>query len=1040
MKNFSLTVAIFLWITSELIAQDIFINQIGYRPHDRKDFRLKVEAQSFKILDSNGAEVYQDSISLQAEQDFGAQEDVWIGDFSSFNVEGEGYTIKLDNGQQSKTFAISSDLYNEVFKTAVRGLYVTRCTYAVRDEFVEHGVCHEHAGKFVFDIINKDNLKDPVNFTADDRDVAGGWHNGGDYRRSTISAAQAINSMLSTVESFPDKFTDYTSTLTPSEQTNGWPDIVIESKWGLDWLVNMQDGAGGMPTGLAPTVDSQSDWVTPEDDFSDYFLGIVHSANTGKAGAALAKGARVFRDYDATLANTYEERAIMAYNFLEENGAVGHSNTVLTYEFNGNWKEDFLWLALELYLTTEDPLYNDKFVSLYSEIKNDDYNGDPFPYEPASTHTMRAENLQHTLLEYCLAEGATSDAIKNEIWNAAKVDLDSLVDNWRKGYGYVLPEEFWDDRHTIGNSLHKAWTLLLAYRVSEVRGENLTDYRDAALDQINIMLGRNTLDKAFVTGIGHNPVTDPHLRLIMAGGVPPGMPVKGPTNDGSYIRNNNLDSIAAYNYKDIRFHHQVNEPDVEATGYFIALTGYLASDEGATTPIVQRPYQGTARSLPGLIEAEHYDEGGQGVSYFDTSDERQNKSFRKGDRVDVLPKSAASNGYAVGWTDENEWLEYTVDVQSGTYDIQLAYSSGAESAGDLLVSLDGDTLGVFTEIVNTTSYNTFDSIKITGVRLRQSQNSVLRLSVTNGAGFDLDAIKFIRTTVDVTGVAINNCSTDDLQVGDTYDLNNTITPTNATFQGVMWSSGNSDVATVDGNGIVTILAAGAADIVVTTNDKKKTDTCRVVVRAGSTVVVRAKGQTGEEEFELQVNGNRVGSIQRVSQAYQKFTFNAAGQGDLRIRFVNDGTVNGADKNLRVDYISVDGDIYESENQSNNTAAWNSTNRSCGGVQSEWLHCAGYIEYTSSSTESVSIFKPSEVYTKTNIYPNPVKNGILTVRLDKKSDAEIHLRDLSGKILMTQKVQDEHLIRLNTGSLSGGVYVVEVITSSGVSSSSKVYIK
>ena len=155
------------------------------------------------------------------------------------------------------------------------------------------------------------------------------------------------------------------------------------------------------------------------------------------------------------------------------------------------------------------------------------------------------------------------------------------------GYGYVLPKEFWTHRHTVGNMLHKAWTLLTAYHVSQLRESfPLNGYRDAALDQINILLGRNALDKSFVTGVGRRPVTDPHLRLTTLDGVPAGMPVKGPSYDASFKAHQKERDLAvapapAKNYIDEKGKHWVNEPDVEATGYFIAFAGYLASDKSS---------------------------------------------------------------------------------------------------------------------------------------------------------------------------------------------------------------------------------------------------------------------------------------------------------------------------------------------------------------------------------------------------------------------------------------------------------------------------
>ena len=67
-----------------------------------------------------------------------------------------------------------------------------------------------------------------------------------------------------------------------------------------------------------------------------------------------------------------------------------------------------------------------------------------------------------------------------------------------------------------------------------------------------------------------------------------------------------------------------------------------------------------------------------------------------------------------------------------------------------------------------------------------------------------------------------------LNVGDTYQLNATVLPENATNKNVSWSrSGYS--ASVDNNGLVTANFAGTSTITVTTEDGNKTASCTVTV-------------------------------------------------------------------------------------------------------------------------------------------------------------------------------------------------------------------
>ncbi len=89
--------------------------------------------------------------------------------------------------------------------------------------------------------------------------------------------------------------------------------------------------------------------------------------------------------------------------------------------------------------------------------------------------------------------------------------------------------------------------------------------------------------------------------------------------------------------------------------------------------------------------------------------------------------------------------------------------------------------------------------------------------------------------ISVTGVTLDP-DTLTLTEGETAALTATITPENATNKNVTWSSNNEAVATVDQTGNVTAEGAGTATITVTTEDGKKTATCKVTVTAASVPV------------------------------------------------------------------------------------------------------------------------------------------------------------------------------------------------------------
>lgn len=103
----------------------------------------------------------------------------------------------------------------------------------------------------------------------------------------------------------------------------------------------------------------------------------------------------------------------------------------------------------------------------------------------------------------------------------------------------------------------------------------------------------------------------------------------------------------------------------------------------------QNPYPGPqAHAIPGRIEAENYDTGGEGIAFHDSDAQNEGGDYR-GDGVDVEACGDAGGGYNVGWIQNGEWLEYTVDVAaSGTYDLELRVASDS-GGGDLHIEFDG---------------------------------------------------------------------------------------------------------------------------------------------------------------------------------------------------------------------------------------------------------------------------------------------------------------------------------------------------------------
>ncbi len=82
-------------------------------------------------------------------------------------------------------------------------------------------------------------------------------------------------------------------------------------------------------------------------------------------------------------------------------------------------------------------------------------------------------------------------------------------------------------------------------------------------------------------------------------------------------------------------------------------------------------YGGTAAAIPGTVQAENYDTGGQGAAYNVTTSNGTGTGYRS-DGIDLETTSDTGGGYDLGWTAGGQWFKYTVNVAvGGTYAVSL---------------------------------------------------------------------------------------------------------------------------------------------------------------------------------------------------------------------------------------------------------------------------------------------------------------------------------------------------------------------------------
>ncbi|HYP29410.1 MAG TPA: galactose oxidase-like domain-containing protein [Blastocatellia bacterium] len=149
----------------------------------------------------------------------------------------------------------------------------------------------------------------------------------------------------------------------------------------------------------------------------------------------------------------------------------------------------------------------------------------------------------------------------------------------------------------------------------------------------------------------------------------------------------------------------------------------------ASAQASQSPFPGSPSSLPGIVQAEDFDEGGEGISYSDVDSVNAGRQYRD-TRVDI--GTCREGGYEVGWVYAGEWLEYTVNVAvSGVYVVEARVASEG-AGGSFHIEFDGQNITGPISVPDTGAWDQFRTVARAGVRLNAGRQ-IMRVSMdSNG--------------------------------------------------------------------------------------------------------------------------------------------------------------------------------------------------------------------------------------------------------------------------------------------------------------------
>ena len=339
-------VGVILSLTSMTFAATAYINQIGYRVGDTKEFALVDGNGNVEIANASGTTVLTATPSAASNWQPSGQ-NVQLVDISELNTPGT-YSIKVGGQVVRQDLKISGSTYEDVVKASLKWYYYQRASMALEETYAgqwKRAAGHTNAS---VQLHSSTGESGSINSTK-------GWYDAGDYGRYIVNSGITTYTLLSLYEHFPEYFKTLKWNI-PADGT--LPDLLAEIKYNLDWMLTMQASDGGVYHKLT-SLGFPGDVMPAEDTDPIYVIGKGTAATFDFAGV-MAVAARVYKPFDATYASKCLEAAKKAYAWGAQNPNKAYSNPngVQTGEYGDKWLGDEKEFAsTELFVSTGDASY-----------------------------------------------------------------------------------------------------------------------------------------------------------------------------------------------------------------------------------------------------------------------------------------------------------------------------------------------------------------------------------------------------------------------------------------------------------------------------------------------------------------------------------------------------------------------------------------------------------------------------------------------------------------------------------------------------------
>jgi len=501
----------------------IAVNQIGYYPGEKKVATIcGSKSSSFEVYTSDKKrKVFGGKLSESANWSY-ADDSVRTADFSSLSDTGT-FVVFVPGMGYSHPFKISRGVLQGLAASSLKSFYFQRSSLELEPKY---------AGKWARPLGTADTAVF-IHPSAASKERPGeskisssrGWYDAGDYNKYIVNSGITMHSLLSIMEQYPQ----YAQTIATNipESSNKLPDLLDEILWNLRWMLTMQDpNDGGVYHKL--THPNFEGMVLP-DKVTDQKRYVIQKSTAATLDfcAVMAQASRVLKPYKKELpglADSCMIAASKAFVWAKKNPRIYYDQFGINQRFqpaintgaygDGYLIDEFEWAASEMFISTgNEQMLQDIRLSGGTKFTIPNW---------SNVQTLALMSLCY--YREFLNKQIDTALVKEKLLGIA----DSLVAYYKTSpFNTTMGQADWNFSWGSNSIAANASLLLLqAYNVNKDR-----KYYEAALGNLNYLLGNNPTGYCFVTGEGSKSPQFLHHRLSQGDTIAepvPGLIVGGP--------------------------------------------------------------------------------------------------------------------------------------------------------------------------------------------------------------------------------------------------------------------------------------------------------------------------------------------------------------------------------------------------------------------------------------------------------------------------------------------------------------------------------